>query len=158
VPSFAARLDGAKQEAPFLGGAVPGWFRTPYGDGDALVGDAGYNKDPITAQGITDAFHDAERCSQAIDAWLGGGKSFEDAMSTWHQERDAQAMPMYEFTSHTATLQPPATEMQQLLGAIHGDQEAMDGFVSVISGAVSPAEFFAAENVERMLFATQRPA
>ncbi len=55
VPEFAARVSQAKREAPFLGGAVPGWFRKPYGDGWALVGDAGYNKDPITAQGISDA-------------------------------------------------------------------------------------------------------
>ena len=30
-----------------------------YGAGWALVGDAGYNKDSITAQGISDAFRDA---------------------------------------------------------------------------------------------------
>ena len=71
VPEFAARVSTATREAPFLGGAVPGWFRKPYGDGWALVGDAGYNKDPITAQGITDAFLDAERCTDAIDQWLG---------------------------------------------------------------------------------------
>ncbi|MEV0283609.1 MULTISPECIES: NAD(P)/FAD-dependent oxidoreductase [unclassified Kribbella] len=151
VPSFAARLGAAKQEAPFLGGSVPGWFRTPYGDGYALVGDAGYNKDPITAQGITDAFHDAERCSNAVDDWLGGGKPFEDVMGTWHQERDAQATPLYEFTAQLATLEPAPAAMQQLLGAIQGNQDAMDGFVSVISGALSPTDFFAEGNVRRIL-------
>ena len=40
--------------------AVRGYFRKPYGPGWALVGDAGYNKDFITAQGIQDAFRDAE--------------------------------------------------------------------------------------------------
>ena len=39
---------------------VPGYFRKPYGKGWALVGDASYNRDPITAQGISDAFIDAE--------------------------------------------------------------------------------------------------
>ena len=114
---------------------MPGWFRKPYGDGWALVGDAGYNKDPITAQGITDAFLDAERCTDAIDQWLGQGTSYDDAMGAWHQERDAKAMPIYEFTAQLATLELPPPEMQQLLGAIHGNQEAMDGFVSVVSGA-----------------------
>ena len=47
-------------------------------------------------------------------------------------------MPIYEFTAQLATLEPPPPEMQQLLGAIQGNQEAMDGFVSVVSGAVSP--------------------
>ena len=118
VPEFAARLRGATREAPFLGGAVPAWFRKPYGDGWALVGDAGYNKDPITAQGITDAFLDAERCTDAIDQWLHDGKPYNDAMSAWHQARDAKAMPIYEFTAQLATLELPPPEMQQLLGAM----------------------------------------
>jgi 2-polyprenyl-6-methoxyphenol hydroxylase-like FAD-dependent oxidoreductase len=150
APEFAARVKNAKREAPFLGGAVPSWFRKPYGEGWALVGDAGYNKDPITAQGITDAFLDAERCTEAIDAWLRDGKPYDDAMGAWHQERDAKAMPIYEFTSQLATLEPPPPELQQLLGAVAGDQESMDGFVSVVSGAVSPADFFSEENVGRI--------
>ena len=150
VPEFAARLRNAKREAPFLGGAVPAWFRKPYGDGWALVGDAGYNKDPITAQGITDAFLDAERCTDAIDRWLREGKPYNDAMSAWHQERDAKAMPIYEFTAQLATLELPPPEMQQLLGAMVGNQEAMDGFASVLSGAVSPVDFFSEENVGRI--------
>ncbi len=150
APEFAERVKSAKREAPFLGGAVPSWFRKPYGDGWALVGDAGYNKDPITAQGITDAFLDAERCTEAIDAWLGDGKPFDDVMGAWHQERDAKAMPIYEFTAQMATLEPPPPELQQLLGAVAGSQDAMDDFVSVVSGAVSPADFFSEENVGRI--------
>ena len=37
--------------------------------------------------------------------------------------------------------------MQQLLAAVHGNQQAMDAFVSVISGVVSPAEYFSQENI-----------
>lgn len=157
APEFAARVADAKREAPFLGGAVPSWFRKPYGDGWALVGDAGYNKDPITAQGISDAFLDAERCTDAIDQWLGGGRPFVEVMSAWHRERDAKAMPIYEFTSQLATLELPPPEMQQLLGAVHGNQDAMDGFVSVCSGAVSPAEFFSEENVSSIFAAARQP-
>ena len=70
APEFAERVRGAKREAPFAGAAVPNFFRKPYGPGWALVGDAGYNKDPITAQGINDAFRDAERCAIALDQTL----------------------------------------------------------------------------------------
>ena len=65
APEFAERVRGAKREAPFAGAPVANFFRKPYGPGWALVGDAGYNKDPITAQGITDAFRDAELCAIA---------------------------------------------------------------------------------------------
>jgi flavin-dependent dehydrogenase len=157
VPDVADRLGRARREAPLLGGAVPGYFRTPYGPGWALVGDAGYDKDPITAQGITDAFHDAERCAHAVDAWLSGASPFEEAMAAWHRDRDTAVTPMYEFTSQLATLAPPPPELQQLLGAVQGDQEAMDGFVSVVSGAVSPVDFFSEENVGRILAAARQP-
>ena len=67
APVFAERLRSATREAPFAGAAVPNYFRKPYGPGWALVGDAGYNKDFITAQGILDAFRDAELCATALD-------------------------------------------------------------------------------------------
>jgi 2-polyprenyl-6-methoxyphenol hydroxylase-like FAD-dependent oxidoreductase len=158
APEFADRVRAATRMAPFLGGAVPGFFRTPFGPGWALVGDAGYNKDPITAQGISDAFSDAERCSTAIHAWLSGESTCEAAMTSWHQARDNGAMPIYEFTSQLATLEPPPPEMQQLLGAVHGNPEAMDGFVSVVAGTVSPVEFFSPDNIGRITRTAQRPA
>jgi flavin-dependent dehydrogenase len=45
---------------------VPGFFRRSWGPGWALVGDAGYFKDPLTAHGITDAFRDAELLATAV--------------------------------------------------------------------------------------------
>ena len=159
APAFAARVRAATHtDAPFLGAAVPGFFRTPFGAGWALVGDAGYNKDPITAQGISDAFLDAERCSTAIHAWLTGGSTYDTAMTSWQQARDTDTMPMYEFTSQLATLEPPPPEMQQLLGAVHGNDEAMDGFVSVVAGTVSPVQFFSPDNIGRIAQAARRPA
>ena len=157
VPSIASRLEDARRGAPFLGGAVPGYLRRPFGRGWALIGDAGYSKDPITAQGITDAFHDAERCTNAINSWLIGTTPYDEAMSAWHQERDANVLPMYEFTSQLATLEPPPPELQQLFGAMQGNQEAMDGFVSVVSGAVSPVDFFSEENVGRIFGQALQP-
>jgi 2-polyprenyl-6-methoxyphenol hydroxylase-like FAD-dependent oxidoreductase len=149
APQFAARVRSARREAPFLGGAVPNYLRVPFGPGWALVGDAGYNKDPITAQGITDAFRDAEQCSTAVDHWLSGRMSIEDAFLPWHRERDRKILPTYEFTTQLATLKPPPPEMQQLLGAIYGNQAAMDDFVSVNAGTLSPEVFFSAEHIAR---------
>ena len=59
APEFAERVRAATRVERFYGGSVPNFFRKPFGPGWALVGDAGYNKDPITAQGISDAFRDA---------------------------------------------------------------------------------------------------
>ena len=56
-------------------------------------------------------------------------------------------LPIYEFTTQLATLEPPPPEMQQLLGAVHGNQDAMDAFVSVTAGTVSPVEFFDPDHI-----------
>ena len=68
-------------------------------------------------------------------------------MAEYQSTRDEHVLPMYEFTCQLATLEPPPPEMQQLLGAVHGNQEAMDGFARVNAGVTSPAEFFSEENV-----------
>lgn len=153
APAFASRVRGATRQERFAGGSVPNFFRKPFGPGWALVGDAGYNKDPITAQGISDAFSDAELCSTALDATFSGARSFEDAMSAYHHARDAHVLAIYEFTTQLATLEAPPVEMQQLLGAVHGNREAMDSFVSITAGTVSPVEFFDPEHIGRIMSA-----
>jgi 2-polyprenyl-6-methoxyphenol hydroxylase-like FAD-dependent oxidoreductase len=147
APAFAERLRGATREARYAGAAVPNYFRTPFGLGWALVGDAGYNRDFITAQGIMDAFHDAELCASALDSALSGARPFDAAMLEYQRARDARVKAMYEFTFQLATLEPPPPERQRLFRAIHGNQRAMDDFVRMNAGTISPAEFFSPENV-----------
>ena len=72
-------------------------------------------------------------------------------MSDYQRARDHEALPVYEFTDDFAQLQPPPPEMQQLLGAMRGNQEAMDGFVSVQAATLPAPEFFAPENVGRIM-------
>ncbi|HET7534070.1 MAG TPA: NAD(P)/FAD-dependent oxidoreductase [Nocardioidaceae bacterium] len=150
-PAFAERVAAARREERFAGTAVPGYFRKPYGAGWALVGDAGYNKDFITAQGIQDAFRDAELCVTALHEAFSGSRPFDAAMGDYQAQRDAHVLPMFEFTCELASLEPPPPELQQLLGACHGNQEAMDEFALLNAGAMSPAEFFSPEHAERIL-------
>ncbi|HWM21424.1 MAG TPA: NAD(P)/FAD-dependent oxidoreductase [Ilumatobacteraceae bacterium] len=153
APGFAERIRGAKREARFAGTAVPNFFRKPYGPGWALVGDAGYNKDFITAQGILDAFRDAELCATALDEAFSATRSYDEGMAGYHTTRDAHVLPMFEFTCQLAALEPPPPELQALLEAAHGNQEAMDGFARVNAGVLSPAEYFSEENVHRIFAA-----
>ena len=150
APTFADRLRDATREARFAGMAVSNYFRKPYGPGWALVGDAAYNRDFITAQGIMDAFHDAEFCTGALDAAFSGERPFEHAMAEHQRSRDARVKPMYDFTCQLATLEPPPPEMQQLIAAIHGNRKAMDDFARMNAGTMSPAQFFAPENINTM--------
>ena len=150
APAFAERIRGARREARLVGASVPNFFRKPFGPGWALVGDAGYNKDFITAQGITDAFLSAERCAGALTQSLSGAGSFDAAMTAYQSARDEHARPIYDFTCQFASFTPPTPEMRQLLGAVHGNQAAMDGFAQMFSGVTSPAVFFSEENIRRI--------
>lgn len=158
APEFAERIRGATREEKFSGTAVPNYFRKPYGPGWVLVGDAGYNRDFITAQGISDAFRDAELCTTAIDAALSGARPFDEAMAGYQATRDEQVFPMYEFTAQVASFEPPPPEQIQLFGAIAGNQEAMDGFARVNAGVTSPADFFNDENIGRIFAAATPPS
>ena len=153
APAFAERVRAAKREDRFYGTPVPNYLRKPFGPGWALVGDAGYLRDYITAQGISDAFRDAESCVTALDRWLSGSGDFETSMLKYQLDRDRQVMGIYEFTCNFAMLAPPTPEMQQLFGAVQHSQEAMDGFAQVISGVRSPADYFSEENIGRIFAA-----
>jgi flavin-dependent dehydrogenase len=148
-PAFAERIRAAKREERLVGASVPNYFRLPFGPGWALVGDAGYSRDYITAQGITDAFLDAEGCARALDAVLTGSAP-EQAMAGYQAARDARAMPAYQMTLQIASLQPPDDQMIQLVTAMAGNQAAMDAFARLNAGVTSPAEFFAPENLGRL--------
>lgn len=154
-PALAERLSGAKREENWYGTAgVPNYFRKPYGPGWALVGDAGYVRDPITAQGISDSFFDAENLSGAIDAAFSGQRSLPEALAEYETRRNERVRPMYHFTCELASLEPPPPEMQQLFMAMHGNQEATDQFFSALSGALPLPEFMAEENMHRIMAAS----
>ncbi|MFC5804783.1 NAD(P)/FAD-dependent oxidoreductase [Streptomyces formicae] len=142
APGLGERVAKATRAERFVGMAVPNYFRKPYGPGWILVGDAGYLKDPITAQGIQDAFRDAERCARALDDGFAGRRSFDEAMRAAQEARDAQVTSMYEFTAEFATMEPPPPEMQQLLLAVSQSPSARDEFVRVTAGVTPPEEFF----------------
>ncbi|MGB5811606.1 MAG: NAD(P)/FAD-dependent oxidoreductase [Polyangiales bacterium] len=67
APDLGAALDRAELRGKmwFFPGMVS-YLRQPWGSGWALVGDAGYMSDPITAHGITNALRDAELLSRAV--------------------------------------------------------------------------------------------
>ena len=153
APEFAERIRRATRETRVVGTAVPNFFRKPFGPGWALVGDAGYNRDFITAMGISDAFRDAEALADAVDQSFSGSRAYDDAMSDYQRTRDDQVLAIYEFTIQLASMEPPPPEMQQLLGAVSGNQDAMDGFARVNAGVTSPAEFFSEDNVGRIFAA-----
>jgi flavin-dependent dehydrogenase len=155
VPRLAERLAEGERAERFYGiGDLPFYYRKPFGRGWALVGDAGYHKDPITAQGITDAFRDAELLADALDAGLDGRRTPEDALAEYERTRNEKTRALYELTWDFASLAPPAPEQQALFAAMRDQPEEVNRFIGVVAGTVPAADFFAADNLARIAGAT----
>jgi 2-polyprenyl-6-methoxyphenol hydroxylase-like FAD-dependent oxidoreductase len=155
APDFAARVGKGRREEPWYGTAgLRGYLRRPYGPGWALVGDASYNRDPITAQGISDAFIDAEQLVAAIDRWLSGRGAFDELLSAHEAARNERVKAMYEFTAELAALETPPPQMQALFAALRGSQDATNAFLSAITGAIPLSDFMSNENLARIMAAS----
>ena len=86
----------------------PGFLRRTHGQGWALVGDAGYFKDPITAHGLTDALRDAELLAQAV------ATGTEAALAYYRTLRDAFSLPLLEVTDQIAAFDWDLDRLQAL--------------------------------------------
>jgi 2-polyprenyl-6-methoxyphenol hydroxylase-like FAD-dependent oxidoreductase len=129
----------------------PGYFRQSWGEGWALVGDAGYHKHPLTAQGITDAFRDAELLTEALDESFSGRLELAVSLAEYQRRRDAAATTMYESTCERARLQPLPPQVLALFHALRHNQPEADRFFGTDAGTVSMAEFFAPANVGKIV-------
>jgi flavin-dependent dehydrogenase len=99
APSFAERLTAASRVEPIRGfGGHPGFMKQGSGPGWALVGDAGYFKDPLTAHGITDAFRDAELLARAMISGAPG------AFAEYEAVRDDLSRTLFDITDEIASL------------------------------------------------------
>ena len=130
---------------------LPNRFRTAYGPGWALVGDAGLVMDPIMAYGIGHAFCDAERlAAAALDGAADSGRT-EAAMARYQHDRDAATMPAMSLTLDTASFAPLRPEQRVLLERLQGDAAQTSRFLGVLTGAVSPTGYFSGRNLLRLL-------
>jgi flavin-dependent dehydrogenase len=130
---------------------IPNFFRKPYGDGWALVGDAGYHKDPIIAQGISDAFRSAEWLAQALHAGLSGARPLMEALAEYHRVRDEKLTPMYDLSCGLAGLEPPSPEMLALYTALRTNELERNRFFGTLGGIVPVAEYYAPRNMQRIV-------
>jgi flavin-dependent dehydrogenase len=89
-----------------------GFLRRAHGPGWALVGDAGYFKDPLTAHGITDALRDAELLAHAIDA------GSDEALADYQEQRDAASVDLFETTDAIASFAWNLTDVRVLHEAL----------------------------------------
>jgi flavin-dependent dehydrogenase len=108
----------------------PGRFVVPYGPGWALVGDAGYYRDPVTGRGISDAFAGAQLLADAVIEGFEQPAAMQEALARYQSRRDDLVGDAYAATQRLASLEwrnedlpglhaqhtPPQDKVAQLLG------------------------------------------
>ena len=135
APEFNDRIRAAARPAS------PAWrtcraFPQAVRAGWALVGDA---LPQAPDHGLRHHRRVPRRRSWSPRRWttpLAGRRPYDEAMAEYQRVRDEQAQPIYELTCEFASIEPPPPEMQGYFRAMQGNQEAMDGFVSVMAGTL----------------------
>ncbi len=79
-----------------------------------------------------------------------------DALAVYHRRRDAAVLPMYRYTAQRAQLSAPDVSIRRLLEALVDNQPERDRFAGITAGITPVTEFFAPDNVSRIV--SGRPA
>jgi flavin-dependent dehydrogenase len=101
-----ARAERAGRLMAFAG--VEGFLRQSWGPGWALVGDAAYFKDPLTAHGISDALRDAELLARAVV------RGSDEALADYQTTRDELSLGLFEVTDAIASFDWSIDEVKRL--------------------------------------------
>jgi hypothetical protein len=151
APAFADRVRAARREARYVGTAVPNYFRKPYGPGWALVGDAGTTGTSSPARASTTP---SGTPSCASRRWTRRSSAPAPSRTRWTPTRQRATSRSCRCTSSPPSSRPWSPRRPSCSNCWRpctGNQEAMDGFARVLAGVTSPAEFFAEENVGRIM-------
>ena len=105
------------------------YMRQSFGAGWALVGDAGYFKDPISAHGLTDAMRDAELLARAVLAdWRDGAS--RDSLAGYQETRDRISADLFDITDRISSQQWDDAEISELLIRLSASTNAEVGLLS----------------------------
>lgn len=116
APGTTGRLPAAGATGRIHGwSGQPGFVRRSWGPGWALVGDAGYFKDPITAHGMTDALRDAELLANAILEAASGVRPEERALAGYQRQRDQLSQRLFAATEQIAGYRWDLDSIRRLL-------------------------------------------
>lgn len=152
IPDVVTRLGDAALEGQVVGtGDLANFLRTPVGPGWALVGDAGCHKDPHTVQGMGDATRGAALLAQALDRWWRGDATETAALGAYQAARDADLLPMYDFTTGRLEARFTEEEWQAYGRRTWEDQGLARARVAAMAHVIPPGEVYSVDAVRRML-------
>ncbi|HYM96526.1 MAG TPA: NAD(P)/FAD-dependent oxidoreductase [Candidatus Sulfotelmatobacter sp.] len=143
VEGLRDEVAAGRREERFRGSAdLPNFYRTAYGSGWVLVGDAGHHKDPATGFGISDAFAAAEVLATAVHSVLARERSWLEAMSAYEKWRDASTKQGFERTIAAASLRPVSHRIERHLADAAGKPDEVTHVIGVLGGIIPAEEVF----------------
>lgn len=150
--TLGERVRAGKRADRIYGTAdLPNRLLKPFGEGWALVGDAGLVMDPLTGQGIGHAFQQADWLSTALDAGFSGRSPLPVALADYERRRNQRTKPIYDFTLDLVSFSPPRPEQVALFRSLVGKQEQIDRFFGAMTGVVPLTYFFSPGNLTKII-------
>lgn len=132
----ARRVAAGRRAGPVRGfPGIASQMRRPWGPGWALVGDAGYHKDALTAHGISDALRDAELLARALDAVFSDTAPEAAALQQYERTRDELSVTFFDATDRIASYDWDLQQVQQLHIAITKVMQHEANVMSAWNGA-----------------------
>jgi len=118
LPGLAKRLEGCELASRVRAcTGIESYFRTSSGPGWVLPGDAGHFKDPVTAQGIRDAYRYGRLLGEYLAPVLGtraghagppDPQTVDRATADWARQRERDCIEIYQWTNFLAAGLPPS--------------------------------------------------
>ncbi|EFC80912.1 NAD(P)/FAD-dependent oxidoreductase [Parafrankia sp. EUN1f] len=133
------------------------YYRRSNGPGWALVGDAGYHKDPFTGWGITDAFLQAQLLADRLHAGLAGERTLDDAAAEYVKIRDEESHGTFELTCTLSKLVLPPF-LDSVFNATAASPRYIKKFFAMIAGGADGHDFFERESLAELYEEVGTPA
>ncbi|MEU5159941.1 NAD(P)/FAD-dependent oxidoreductase [Streptomyces sp. NPDC020875] len=151
-PELGEQLrDQGRREGSFRAMRYPdNYYRRAHGPGWALIGDAGYHKDPYTGWGISDAFIHGQLLADRLHQGLAGERLMDDALAEYNKVRDEESAGVYEFTTALARLTEPPPFFRATMEAASRSRVWTEKMLGVIGGVVPEYEIYGRDALERL--------
>ncbi|MFI1352891.1 NAD(P)/FAD-dependent oxidoreductase [Streptomyces sp. NPDC020898] len=159
APDMGAQLrEAGKRETDFVPMRYPdNYYRRAYGPGWALVGDAGYHKDPYSGFGITDAFRQAEILAGYLHQGLSGERSIDDALAEYNKIRDESTADNYALTVTLSELAELSPFLQGVFRSASASQAWTNKILGLFAGFVDYQEIFSPDALRKLYDDTGLP-
>jgi flavin-dependent dehydrogenase len=159
APEMGAQLkENGRRLEDFRGIRYPdNYYRRSNGPGWALVGDAGYHKDPFTGWGISDAFVQAQSLADRLHTALAGDRSLDDAAAEYAKLRDEDSHGTFELTCLLSKLVLPPF-IDSVFRATAASPRYSKRFFGMIAGGIPGDDFFHPDNLAELYEEVDLPA